>query len=1011
MWISKPKRTLALLLLLLLVSAALIVRQGPGSAGTDQDPSFVITIRHYGVEGREMERTVAIPLEDTLSAIPGISNLLTTSEQGKVRAMVRFSGAGTGAYEAVRDAAQRVYETLPPSAQRPEIASSRDSRIPVWSAAVFLKGEPEESARSLGSLLERVVKPALERIDGAGEVELAGTGLPELVVALDEKACAARGIEAWNVARQLAEQDLLLPAGHIDEGDRHILITLDNRYGSAGDLGLAPITLPSGQVVPLASLGKVLEQDRKPETIARLDGKEAAVISVMGSSQVQLGTLSKQIQKTLKNLEGLPLVFHVLSDRGKEEEEAFRSVLSATFQGSVIVAITMVLLSGNLSPIGILSVPLIMFFAGALISLFGFSLDRLSLAGLACGVGAAVDSTILVLERLEPCITMDEKRQALRLLAPSLVASVATTVVALIPLALLGSDSRVVSSIAWGIGATSVAALGIGLGFLPAFIGIPSHRRQVPGSLFGGKLSPVKVFLATNPAGKAVRRCLALCNRRALSGFSWIMVRSYQKPLQVIILFCLLSAAGLGALFISGADVASLPSEDSVYAQIEFEGGLVAERVDELVSEYGAQLRHQSGIQAVQTSARTASASVLISFDPEKTTLDRVRSLARSTPVYGGFVYIPEASSKDRIWTITVAGDDDQVCRRIAKDLARSAQASPLVSETVLNFKEGSQRLFLQNDGERMAALGLSASQVADTLRRGLFGPVIYKRLSEKGETDVRLRFSTETFLNRDALYRLPLSPAIETRSVVHIQEDREPASIGRENRRRVASISIRTKPMDPRRVRDQVLPLLEKTPLPPGYVINFDREALSAADALSRMGLYFLLALMFCFMVIAITTESIRSPLVILAAVPPALAIPAITAHLLGAPIDLALACAFVAVSGIAVNAAVLSVEALRERGPISSTCGLYTALRRRLPSLLATSLTTVVGSLPFLFISGAANQMVRSLALVNSLGVSGSFIASISLIPALARLWPAYTIPQEAGTENHPSLQGALL
>ena len=116
MWISKPKRTLALLLSLLLVSGALLVRQSPGSAGTDRDPSFVITLRHYGVEGREMERTVAIPLEDALSAIPGISSLLTTSEQGKVRAMVRFSGAGTGAYEAVRDAAQRVYETLPPSA-------------------------------------------------------------------------------------------------------------------------------------------------------------------------------------------------------------------------------------------------------------------------------------------------------------------------------------------------------------------------------------------------------------------------------------------------------------------------------------------------------------------------------------------------------------------------------------------------------------------------------------------------------------------------------------------------------------------------------------------------------------------------------------------------------------------------------------------------------------------------------------------------------------------------------
>ena len=1007
MWMDKPKRTLAVLLALLLVAGPLLFRQETGRTGTDRDPSYVVTLRHFGVDGREMERTVAIPLEDALAAIPGISNMVTTSEQGKVRALVRFSGTGTGSYEAIRDAAQRVYEGLPPSAQRPEIVSSRDSRVPVWSAAVFLKHEKTEARRSLGSLLERVVKPALERIEGAGEVALAGTGLPELVVALDEQACAARGIEAWNIARQLAEQDQLLPGGRIIDGDRQILLNLDGRYGSAEELAQAPIVLPSAQVLPLASLGKVIEQDRKPETLARLDGQEAALVSVMGASQAQLGQLSRNIQRTLKDLEDLPLVFHVLSDRGKEEAEAFRSVVSATLQGVVILAITVALLSCGLSPMGILSVPLIMVLAGALLSLLGFTLDRLSLAGLACGVGAAVDSTILVIEGLEPCITIEQKQRVLRRLAPSIFSGVATTVVALVPLALLGSDSAVVRSIAWGISATSVVSLGIGLGFLPAFTGGPAVHRKALQLRIRWRWSP-----GSRPLGWArLSRLGKVLSRWLIKRLGFVAAASYKKPQSVILGFALLSVLGVGALVFSGADVGELSSEDSVYAHIEFEGGLVRERVDELVSEYAARLRQEPGIRAVQSSARTASASVLISFDPEQTTADRVRSLARTTAIYGGFVYIPEASTEDRIWTITVAGDDDQVCRGLAKDIARTLQASPVVTEAVLNFKDGSRRLFLEHEGERMASLGLSASLMGDTLRRALFGPVIYKRLSDRGETDVRLRFATESYLDRDALYRLPLSPAVETRSVVRIREDREPASIRRENRRRVASISIRTKPMDPRRVRDQVMPLLHTSPLPPGYVIQFDRDAIAAAEALSRMGLYFLLALLFCFMVIAGATESFRSPLAILAAVPPSLAVPALTAVLFGKPVDLALACAFVAVSGIAVNGAVLSVEALRERGPITSLYKLYGAIRKRLPSLLATSLTTVAGSFPFLFIPTAANQMVRSLALVSSLGVSTSFFASISLIPALARLWPAFTIPHDAGPIPHTSLQGAML
>jgi len=77
-------------------------------------PSYVITLRHHGIDGREMERTVAIPLEDALFAIPGVQQVVTTSEQGRVRAMVRFSRYMAGTYEAVRDAAQRIYEGLPP---------------------------------------------------------------------------------------------------------------------------------------------------------------------------------------------------------------------------------------------------------------------------------------------------------------------------------------------------------------------------------------------------------------------------------------------------------------------------------------------------------------------------------------------------------------------------------------------------------------------------------------------------------------------------------------------------------------------------------------------------------------------------------------------------------------------------------------------------------------------------------------------------------------------------------
>ncbi|MFQ3547755.1 MAG: efflux RND transporter permease subunit, partial [Termitinemataceae bacterium] len=299
-YLERPVAALSLLVSISLLAATLVLQAYQNPRSWNTQPVYSITLRHHGVDGREMERTVAIPLEDTLFAIPNVKQVLTTSDQGRVRAVVRFSHAEAGTYEAVRDAAQRVYEGLPASAQRPELASSDDSRIPVWSAAVFLSGQegetsPFEASVALGRLLERVVKPALERIEGVGEVELSGTGVTEMLVALDEVACAARGLEPWMLAQQLAQQDGQFPAGRIQIDDRDVLLIVDGRAASIHELSQFPVTLPNAIQVPLGTLCTIEERQREQERLGRLDGKPAVLISVMGSAGADLGRLSRAI--------------------------------------------------------------------------------------------------------------------------------------------------------------------------------------------------------------------------------------------------------------------------------------------------------------------------------------------------------------------------------------------------------------------------------------------------------------------------------------------------------------------------------------------------------------------------------------------------------------------------------------------------------------------------------------------------------------------------------------------
>jgi multidrug efflux pump subunit AcrB len=1007
-WLSRPRAALALILGLCAVSVFLI-RSSSGRislSGTGGE-SFTVIQRYYGVDAAEMERIAAVPLEDALAGIRGLKKIRSASENGMVRVFARFEGKAAGRYEAVREAAQKVYKELPQAAQRPEILSSGGSRLPVWIAAVASK----KSGVPPGTLLERNVKPVLESIPGAGEVEISGASVKEVVIAIDASRAARLGLEAGDVAAPLARGDALFRGGKLPEGNREVSVVFDGRYADVQNLekALIPIRGKNGTAFSaLEDIASVREEEKESNSLSRLNGKETAVIAVTAGGGADpggadLGKLSESIRKEIAQFEDLE--FTVLSDRGGEERAAYRSVLNAAIQGSAAVALMAALLCFRKGrrlfvPVCALSVPLIMLFSAAALSFLGIELDTPVLAGLSAGAGAAVDAVILCAEYLGSAATFPEGRRALASLRFPLVSGAATTIIALFPL-VFQKSAEGFHSVAWAVGSVNFVSMVLALTLLPPlFLYRPSRAAAVPSvssaspvssasSVSSARKPKKEFFLAgktlprlsrkQKPAGRNLFRRF-----RPLSRLLAAHVRfCATKPFAVIAFWLLLTGLGAASIITGGADTSSRISENSVYAQVEFEGGLRREAVDRILAGFGESLKATAGITDVQTSARTGSGSALLRFDPSRLNAEKVRALLRSKPVPGGFVYISESSPKERIWELYVSGDDGGLCREFAAEAARICVSLPFVDETVLNFKEGPLRLTLKAGWERLAEAGLSFSGLGNMLRYSVHGPVIYKRLSPEGETDVRLKWGEGT-PGRDEIRQSAFAGSagpVGAGTLFTETEDREPGIIQRIDRRRSASISIRTKAADPRKIRDWLGPALSKLALPPGYGIEFDPDAIQSAEELSGSWQLFALALFLCYFVIASSRESFLFPFAVLAVVPPSLAFPA----LFMASLDAASASAFIAVSGMAVNAAVLVADT---RG--GSALGLYRVLRKRFPLLAATSGTTIAGALPFLFLARSSASVVRSLSLVSAFGVAASVLCSISLIPALASRFP---------------------
>jgi len=181
---------------------------------------------------------------------------------------------------------------------------------------------------------------------------------------------------------------------------------------------------------------------------------------------------------------------------------------------------------------------------------------------------------------------------------------------------------------------------------------------------------------------------------------------------------------------------------------------------------------------------------------------------------------------------------------------------------------------------------------------------------------------------------------------------------------------------------------VLSDLELPPGYSIEFDQQAIKAAEEVGKQVYHFILALLLCFMIIAALKESFIYPLALLAVVPPSLAVPALCLVVRNYSLNAVSAAAFVAVSGLAINAAALAADALENTG--INSMSFYCVFRRRLPVLAATTFTTVSAALPFLFIKSNSALAVKTLSLVSAMGVTASALCAVTLIPALVKLFP---------------------
>ncbi|MCY0109314.1 efflux RND transporter permease subunit [Pseudomonas monsensis] len=368
-------------------------------------PVIVVQASLPGASPEVMASTVATPLERSFGAIAGVNTMSSRSSQGSTRVILQFDLDRdiNGAAREVQ-AAINASRNLLPSGMRsmPTYKKVNPSQAPIM--VLSLTSDVLEKGQ-LYDLASTILSQSLSQVQGVGEVQIGGSSLPAVRVELEPQALNQYGVALDDVRKTIAEANVRRPKGSVEDGQRLWQIQANDQLEKAKDYESLIIHYADGAALRLKDVAKVSDgvEDRYNSGFFNDD---AAVLLVINR---QAGA---NIIETVNEIKAqLPALQAVLPASVKLNLAMDRSpVIKATLheaEMTLLIAVALVILVvflflGNFraSLIPTLAVPVSLVGTFAVMYLYGFSLNNLSLMALILATGLVVDDAIVVLENI-----------------------------------------------------------------------------------------------------------------------------------------------------------------------------------------------------------------------------------------------------------------------------------------------------------------------------------------------------------------------------------------------------------------------------------------------------------------------------------------------------------------------------------------------------------------------------------------------------------------------------------
>ncbi|WHY87494.1 efflux RND transporter permease subunit [Neobacillus novalis] len=1021
------KNSVAILLLVILVIASGVYSTNKIRVETFPNvtfPALFVQASYMGHSTQELEELLTNPIEDSIKQQKGYDTLTSTSRNNAATVTVNYP------YGTDIDKQKTKLEEVISKIKVPEGAKVEVKQIDMGGQAVYQAAiTADNTTQNIQSLIESDLVPTLEKVDGVGTVTLQGAKQQKVSIELNQEQAKEHGITLQNVKDAIQLKNYKVSLGQVNNGGTNIPLEMAGDIKNLDELNDIEITVsqtngqanfsqngmknsvsgqqpnglnPSQQVVPQQTKVKLsdiaeVKTTTKQEEISRFNGKDSYLVSVTKTQDANTAEAVRNVKDKINTFKkDNHLTLYTVQDQGKEVESSISSLVKEGGYGVLFAVLIILLFLRNIRAtlIAVVSLPLSILATISLLHQFDYTLNIMTLGGMAVAVGRIIDDSIVVIEnifrwRQEQGDKLSMKQVALHATKEvfgAVTSSTLATLVVFLPISFVGG---IIGEMFRPFALAVVFSISVSL--IVAIILIP-----VLGSMFFKKVKHVE-------------------RKSRLAELYEKLLRAAFRKKGLVIALSILLLIGSFAL-IPKLGISFLPASESnaMQADVTVPSTLSLEQMDTVAKNVESFLKNQQAIDYSQVSIGMSNGrAMLMSGSKNKIKLfiqlkkgEKVNDVL--TTYQKNIEEIVQKQYQDSIVTVSEtqkggppSGNTIDI-QLYSSDLAKLTDASDKVTSLLaknhqlknitsnLGDEQTKWQLVISDNGEKA---GVQYLQLMQAIREYL-SPVTVGEYELNGNTEeVTLSYDKKVTSKEDieGIEIKTLAGIQKVSDVAAIKELKVPTTLYHDDGKPLVKVSAVINGNDTASVTKEVKKDVNALSLPSGVDIQYGGGLKMIQDGFSNMGIAMGAAIGLVFLVLSVTFGGILTPIVILSSlifVP----IGALGGLLIsGQPLSMSALIGMLMLIGVVVtNAVVLldRVEANRKKG-IELQEAVVEAAKTRLRPILMTAFATIFALVPLAMSTSESSGLIsKGLAVTVIGGLTTSTLLTLIFVPVFYAL-----------------------